>query len=648
MYYYKVLSTLSIPNGDSFLTYSFKDLLQNGQVVKVPFGKKTAYAVVYKKTKKPDFDTKDILKTYDFLINEKLIKTMLIMANYYQAPINQCVKLVLSKDLDKKRRNTKKENHSLKEKDIKDLLLSDQQLEAIDKIKKSQKNTTILHGITGSGKTNVYIKLISEQLKNNKSALLIVPEIALTTQLEDTLKEYFKDQVLTYHSSHTEAMKFKIWEKIVTSKTPLIILGARSSLFLPVNNLGIIIIDEFHEPSLKQEANPKYQTQRVAAILAKENNIKLILGSATPSIVDYHLAKTGAGQIIEMTKKASESFKKPSIEVIDMRKKDNHSQIPYLSPNLLNSIDQSLKNDEQVLLYLNRKGSATITLCKNCGWTHLCSHCHIPTVLYIDKNKLLCNICGRSYKIPTSCPECKSVEIFHRGVGTRMLESDLKALYPNKKIARFDSDNNLTDSLHKRYHDLKTGKIDIIIGTQIVAKGLNLPRLSTLGIVQADSGLKLPDFSTNERVFQLITQAIGRVGRTNKDSRIILQTYDPSNEIIKFASQSDYLNFYQEEIMNRKKLGFPPFRFLLKITTNYKTEKATIFNIKKLKKLILDLNLNVDIFGPAPEFYELIGGKYHWQIIIKAKNRKDLLTIIQHLPTNSAISYNLDPMSLLY
>ena len=652
MRYYEIAPIKIIRTNSDVFTYNFDGDLENGTIVEIPIGKKTVVGVVYKKVAEPSFKT----RTIESIVSQKplpahLLKLSLWMQNYYQTPLAQILGSILPSGITKTRRkNTESSEVSDKKVGYRtNFLFTSQQQKAIEKIEKTNHGTIILHGITGSGKTEVYIDQAQKTITNGKSVILLVPEIALTSQLVLNFSQVFGD-ISILHSRMTEAEKHKTWMKIHQNPKPQVIIGARSALFAPVDNLGLIIIDEAHEPSFKQEQTPKYSALRASSFLANELKIKTIFGSATPLVEDYYIASTDKtnSPIVNMTKLAVAGAKPPKIDLIDLTKKTNISQHRFFSNKLLKEMRASLEDGKQVLLYHNRRGSASLTTCHNCGWTALCPHCFVPFTLHADKHKLICHICGTEEKIPTSCPECGEAEIIHKGIGTKMIEQEARKLLTNKKIVRFDADSEKDSTVDKLYSQIVNGDIDIIIGTQVIAKGLDLPKLRTVGVVQADAGLALPDFTSPERNFQLLAQVIGRVGRHASDTNVIVQTYQPNSPSVQFGIHQDYDGFYKHEIAVRKQTNFPPFVYILKLTCVYKTEKSAIKNSRQAAQEIRTAHASeVQILGPTPAFYERVGDTYRWQIIIKSKKRGELLKIAKKFQTQAHWRIDIDPPSLL-
>ena len=432
---------------------------------------------------------------------------------------------------------------------------------------------------------------------------------------------------------------------------PQVIIGARSALFAPVKNLGLIVIDECHEPSFKQDQTPKYSALRASSFLASNFNFKAIFGSATPLIEDYFLAelsaKNNGNEIVKLTELAKKEAQPAKIELVDLTKKDSKNH-RFFSKKMLAEMEQTLSENKQVLIYHNRRGSASITLCHNCGWMALCPNCFVPLTLHADKFQLSCHICGHKERPPISCPDCGEAEIIHKGIGTKAIEEEIRKLFPQKKVARFDADSDKNETVEKLYNEIRNGGIDIIIGTQVIAKGLDLPKLKTVCVVQADAGLALPDFTSSERNFQLISQVIGRVGRHSNESNVIIQTYQPETPSIKFGLNQDYTGFYNFEIKNRQKQNYPPFVYLLKLTCVYKTEISAVRNSQKeAREIRKKFSKDVQIFGPTPAFYERVGETYRWQIIVKSKKRASLLEIAREFQGKPQWRVDLDPPGLI-
>ncbi len=647
MYYLEVSPIKIIRKDASSFTYHHDKLLPIGSIVKIPVGKSQCIGIVTGIAGKPGFATKQITKIIqDEPIPLELIQTAKWMSEYYYAHLSQCLALLIPSGIEKSRRQRNIQSYQpVRQRST--YQLTPYQTNAIKKITQSNSTTNILFGVTGSGKTRVYSELIKTNLKQGMSSIVLVPEISLTSQLVDEFTQIFGDDIITTHSHQTESERHIAWKRVIKSATPKVIIGPRSALFLPLKNVGTIIVDEFHEPSYKQDKQPRYSSLRVATILGKYHNAKVVLGSATPSVVEMYIAKKTSSLIVEMPTTAI-SVIKPKITVVDMTKRNNFTTHKFLSDALITSIRESLSLNKQALIFHNRRGTAPITLCSNCGWTAIDPFSATPLTLHADKYILINHLTGSTYPVPTCCPICNKADIIHKGIGTKLLESELRRLFPKANIARFDGDNKKEDSVEQRYKELYQAKINIIIGTQIIAKGIDLPKLNSVGIVQADANLALPDFSSEERVFQLITQVIGRVGRHSDNTEVIIQSYQPNQTAIKTAIAQDYNSFYNHTITQRKNNNFPPFSYLLRIVCSYKTEAAAIKNTTKLLSELKTISANsgITLLGPAPSFYEKSGEYYRWQIIAKSPRRQDLLDLIPHIPSQYW-QYYIDPISLL-
>jgi primosomal protein N' (replication factor Y) len=646
MYYYEVAPKQIIRLDNDTFTYKSKDDLEIGKIVLIEVGKKKLIGIIIKKTSKPKYETKEISEIIEENpLPKQLVSLALWISQYYCTPLAKVLQTILPVGIQKNRR-PKTEKNNITKRERTNIVFNEEQYDTLDIISKSNPGTFLLQGITGSGKTEIYIELAKRAFNEGKSSIILVPEIALTPQIISEFSNHFSELLAT-HSKMSESSRHVVWQIALNSQSPKIVIGPRSALFTPLKNIGIIIIDEAHEPSYKQEQTPKYSALRAATILGRLHDSKVIFGSATPNIIDRFLAEQSKNPILKLTKIARKNSLVPSIELVDMTKRENFNSHRFLSKQLIEQITKTLEIGKQVLIFHNRRGSTSTTLCKNCGWTAMCPKCSIPLTLHSDNHKLLCHICNFDMDVPTSCPECKNADIIHKGIGTKLVESELHKLFPKAEIARFDADNSDDETINKRYDDLYNGRIDIAIGTQIVAKGLDLPHLRTVGIIQADSGLAIPDFNSNERVFQLLSQVIGRVGRNEHKTNVIVQSYQPNHPSIVNGIKQDYESFYLDTINERQKKSFPPFVYLLKLTCVYKTESAAIKNARILaKELNTKIKKEVQILGPTPAFYERQNGNYRWQIILKSPKREYLTDILKLVPANHW-HCELDPTSLL-
>lgn len=655
--FYEVIPIRVFRASAGILTYSSDLKLQPGHIVEIPFGKNKTFGIISKKVSSVDFPTKPISRLlYETPLPSYILKTIFWLSDYYLVPLPLTAKLFLPQGLGKKRR--RKESATQANKDNQpetkqsskqvSIALNPAQKQALQALEAISTPTKLLHGVTGSGKTNIYLKLAEKALKAQKSTILLVPEIALTSQLVQIFTQTFKTNICLIHSKQTEAERHLIWEAILSSDQPQIIIGPRSALLSPIKNLGLIIIDEAHESTYFQENTPKYSALRLASFVASTLKIPCVFGTATPLASDYYLANSKKS-LVTLSQKAKTTAKIPDFHIINLKEPLNFSKNRYFSDPLIKNIEKNLKNHHQSLIFHNRRGSAPLTICEKCGWQALCPNCYLPLTLHSDSYNLICHTCGFTSKVPSSCPDCKHPSIIHKGFGTKLLESELKKLFPTAKIARFDADNTKEETLNSKFTEVKNGEYDIIVGTQTIAKGLDLPLLATVGIVQADAGLSLPDFSSEEKTFHLLTQVIGRVGRGHLDaSDVFVQTYQPDHPVITSALKSDYQSFYAY-ILNQRKLGhFPPFYYLAKISITYKTEALAIKYANQyyrtLKKSFGD---KIIINKPTPAFHERTTLGYTWQIVIRSKSRSSLLAVLRSLPDNPKLHLSIDPPSLL-
>jgi primosomal protein N' (replication factor Y) len=428
-----------------------------------------------------------------------------------------------------------------------------------------------------------------------------------------------------------------------------VVVGPRSALFTPLPSVGLIVLDEAHEPAYKQEQSPRYSALRTASQLGGLTGAKVIYGTATPNVADYYVASQKSA-VVRMQQLALGPSRTPvKTEVVNLKDRQNLGSNPYLSKKLIDAINTTLSNKKQVMVYLNRRGSARVILCGNCGWRDLCPNCDVSLVYHADKHLARCHICGYSAKPPSACPNCGNPDIIYKTIGTKALTEQVAKLFPDKAVRRFDSDNDEGETLNAVYRELLDGRIDILVGTQLIAKGLDLPRLGLVGVVSAESSLTLPDYTAEERTFQLLYQVIGRVGRGHADGQVVVQTYEPDNPAVKSAVQRDYKAFYEHVLAERQAFRFPPFSYLRKLTIRRATLAGAQTAAAKLKSsfqgLILEKGLAVEIIGPTPSFYARRGRYYYYQLVAKAKDRKHLLELAKLAPQDWQI--DLDPADLL-
>lgn len=643
MFFYNIWVRSGKYKGKTPLTYSSEIKLQQGQMVEVELQKEFVLGLISSSSTKPRFKIKEINKVVDLPpLPQETIKLLEWIIQYYPSSVGEASRLILPSKLPKKM--------DLPEEIFEDRInelppLTKEQEEVLEEIDIS--NTYLLHGRTGSGKTRVYLELTKRMLENNKSSIILTPEISLTSQLYNNFEKQFGSIVILMHSKQTDKQRFIAWARILSAKDPVIIIGPRSALFSPVRNLGLIVIDESHESSYKQDQQPYYLTARVAAYLNSLYKSILILGSATPSVSDYFLAKEKGKNILKMKNIAITSKNEsPDVKLVDLKDKSNFTKSKHISNSLIAAIKESLEKGEQSMLFLNRRGTARIIFCNNCAWELLCKHCDLPMTYHGDRHRLICHTCGRvSKNIPNYCPNCKNDSLIYSSAGTKAIVDDVQKLFPGARISRYDTDNSKKDAIEENLKEIINGDVDILIGTQILAKGFDLPKLTTLGIINADTSLYLPDFSSEERTYQLITQVLGRINRGHKKGKAIIQTYNPKDKLFQYAIDQDYEAFYDNEIANRKKYMLPPYYNLLKLSVLKKSSAGAQAAATKLCNNLRENHSNILVDGPSPSFHEKHGIYYEWCIVVKSTSRNTLTSVINQLP--AGWRYDIDPINLL-
>ena len=511
----------------------------------------------------------------------------------------------------------------------KEIYLNEEQKNACNKVISEMfdpnKKPYMLHGVTGSGKTEVYMEIIDYALSQGLDSIVLVPEIALTPQTITRFKNRFGDIVGVFHSQLSEGQKHDVY-KAIKAGNIRILIGARSALFAPFNSLGVIIIDEFHETSYKSEKNPKFSAIEVAKFISNKNDISLVLGSATPSIDEYYKAKNGEYNLIEINQRANKN-PLPKIEVVDMKEELNKGNKSIFSFKLQDEIKQAIKNNNQVILFLNRRGYASFVSCRSCGYVFQCENCDISLTYHKGKNIGRCHYCGYEREIPKECPECSSIYVKPFGVGTQKIEEELKVIFPELKVLRMDKDTtSKKGSLEEILNKFKNKEADILIGTQMLSKGLDFDNVTLVGILSADMMLNFPDFKSFETTFQLITQVSGRAGRSDKEGKVVLQTYDTDHYSIRRAINYDFEGFYEDEIKIRKAFGYAPFNNMISVVVSGENENLVKKNIQNMYDSIIYLLKGRGItdfefiLGPNPCSISKINQNYRWQILFKDDN----------------------------
>lgn len=578
-----------------------------------------------------------ILKNENNIKNEKQKQIIEILKNNEEVLKSELIK-ISSSSLNTLLKNNnveeiKKESYRLKQNismEKQNINLTIDQKKAIEKINNTDSfKTYLLHGVTGSGKTEVYLNVIEEVLRNKKEALVLVPEISLTPQLVNTFQSRFGSNIAILHSGLSAGEKYDEWRRI-EKKEVSIVIGARSAIFAPFTNLGVIIIDEEHSQTYKQENNPKYNTIDIAIYRAKKYNIPLILGSATPTIESYTRAKMGIYELIELKNKISSV--KVNTYLIDM-KNEIKKGYTILSEKLENKIIETLEKNEQVLLLLNRRGYTTVTTCKNCGYVHKCKYCDIPLIYHKSSNTMRCHYCGYGEIVLKTCPECHSNNINSYGMGTEKLVEYVEEHFEKAKVVRMDNDTTYQKGSHEKIiKDFENQKYNILIGTQMISKGLNFKNVSLVGVISGDSSLNLPDFRSGERTFDLINQVTGRAGRFKLEGTVIIQGFNIDHYSIVNAVKNDYVNFYNEELKIRKLLKYSPFYNLSLIKVKNKKYDDVLKEANKIVNYLKTKNYNdVYVLGPSPGIIPKINNIYELQIIIKYKKSEKILEELEYI-----------------
>ncbi|EAG2313457.1 primosomal protein N' [Listeria monocytogenes] len=525
------------------------------------------------------------------------------------------------------------ENHQF-EKSESLQLLPDQQTACEKIIAATDQETFLIHGVTGSGKTEIYLQTIEAKLKEGKEAIVLVPEISLTPQMVERFKSRFGSEVAVLHSALSSGEKYDEWRKI-ERKEARVVVGARSAVFAPFENLGIIIIDEEHEASYKQEDNPRYHARDVAIWRATKYQCPVVLGSATPSLESFARAKKGVYTLIELPSRVNDRAM-PEVRVVDMREELRKENRTEFSTELLEKIKDRIAKKEQTVLMLNRRGYSSFVMCRDCGYVVECPNCDISLTYHQSSNQMKCHYCGHEERVPQKCPSCEGEHIRYFGTGTQKVEESLTKLIPEARVIRMDVDTTRTKGAHEKLlKSFRNHEADILLGTQMIAKGLDFPDITLVGVLNADTMLHLPDFRASERTFQLLTQVSGRAGRHERTGEVIVQSYNPEHYSIEFAKKHDFIGFYNHEMQLRKMGSYPPFYYLTMINVSDENEMKAIRTIQEMAQFLRGkLGPDAVILGPVPSTITRIKNKYRYQCIIKYKIepnlKKELKTLITH------------------
>lgn len=511
--------------------------------------------------------------------------------------------------------------------DVKRVKLNSEQSNAVKRIL-SENNVFLLKGVTGSGKTEVYMTVMEEVLKQGKTAIMLVPEISLTPQMLNRFSSRFPGLVAVLHSGLSDGEKYDEWKRIFDGEAK-IVLGARSAVFAPVDNLGLVVIDEEHDSSYVSESNPRYVTEDVAIFRGKYNNCPVVLGSATPKIESYQKALNREFELIELNERVN-NLEMPKIQIVDMLQEIMNGNTSPYSKLLLTKIQSAVDNKKQSILFINRRGYASFLMCRDCGYIAKCEDCAVSLTYHKEDEELKCHFCGKRYRVLTNCPNCNSKNLKYGALGTEKVCRDLKGFFPNIPIFRMDNDTTRGKDGHKKIlQEFSSTSPSILVGTQMIAKGHDYPNVAFVGILDADVSLYTSDFRSTERTFQLVTQVAGRTGRKNNDGFVVLQTYAPKHYVYRFASNYDYIGFYEKEINLRQTTGFPPFTTIVRILISSEDEARAIEVTKKIYATTLQIK---EKYGNMVAFLQAMNSpvkriqkKYRYQILARVKNYENII-----------------------
>lgn len=526
----------------------------------------------------------------------------------------------------------------------------------LQSVQEQQSQTYLLEGITGSGKTEVYLQVIAEVLNQGKTAIMLVPEISLTPQMVQRFKSRFGEHVAVMHSGLSQGEKYDEWRKIERGEAEVVV-GARSAIFAPIENIGVIIIDEEHEASYKQEETPRYHARDLAIWRSEYHHCPVVLGSATPSLESRARAQKNVYQRLRLTQRANQAATLPTIDVVDMRQEVENGHVSSFSMSLQEKLQERLEKNEQSVLLLNRRGYSSFVMCRDCGYVLPCPNCDISLTLHMDSKTMKCHYCGHEERIPYRCPNCGQDKIRYYGTGTQKVEEELQTLLPDSRILRMDVDTTRRKGAHEKI--LRTfgeGQADILLGTQMIAKGLDFPNVTLVGVLNADTALNLPDFRSSERTFQLLTQVSGRAGRAEKPGEVIIQSFNPEHYAIQLAKAQDYEDFYTKEMYIRHRGDYPPYYFTVQITASHPEENEAAKQMFQIAtKLKQGLSPQAILLGPTPNAIMRVNNRYFYQVIIKYKQEPMLQPLLKEILTDTQratarglkLSIDAEPMNFI-
>lgn len=657
---------VNYPLKNNGLLYFYEEALSRGQVVEVPLGKRTALGCVINPDETNSQELKDTpfdkIKTVkniipDWKLEESELKLFEWMAHYYHYSLGQLIFDCLPHHLKRPRglELTTGEGKEL------EFIPNPVQKTIIASIREGlgQFKRYLVHGVTGSGKTVVYLDLIKSTIEAGKSVLFLLPEINLTPQFISTFAKYLDAPIYSYHSELSDSQKYQIWLAARSMNKGSLILGVRSSIFIPVNNLGLIIIDEEHDTSFKQDDRCPYNARDVAAKKAQLLGIPLIMGSATPSLETYSAFHQNLDGLFEMTERAGEAFL-PEIQLIDARDNSNKEEETWpLVKSSVEAIEEAFKRKEQVLVFVNRLGFANYLQCRACGHQFECPNCSITLRYYKRKNELACHHCEYKEAMPGQCPSCGCLTLSHKGFGTEKIQEVLQGIFPDKKIERFDRDEIKNfKQLEERLSDFHSGRIDLMVGTQMLSKGHNFEKVKLVLILGIDSQLNFPDFRSSERVYQTLTQVAGRAGRYSQDGKVLIQTLNPESSLFQIVKNHDFHQFYKSELEIRELCDCPPFKRLAMIHFSSRFQDKLIPHVTEhvgvmMRGLVAQHFPEVTILGPRPAHIEKKSNQFTWSVLVKSSDLSQLHNLLKSFEMNykslSSVTYkiDIDPYTLI-
>ena len=644
-YYLITLPSLKSPVKNEF-TYQSTDSLQPGDLVTVPLKSKTYLGIVLEEISKPTFKCRDITELlYSKFLSEKDIRTSKFISQYYFCSLSSALNLYIPPSITTPKSLKMLAENTLSEKQDQELkplnTLTEVQQEVFDSISKNQTKMHLIHGVTGSGKTEIYLHLAKDKIKEGKQVLILLPEISLTPQIQSKFTEHFgKDNVVIFNSSLNKTEKLQAFLDIKNNNKKIAI-GARSSLFLPFTNLGLIVMDEEHDHAYKQENNPKYHARSIFQYLVKQNQALGVIGSATPSLESFHAAKQ---DIIQYHRIKDKAFKQadPYIKLVDMAQEIRVGNYP-ISHELFLALENNLKKGKQAIILCNKRGYASYLMCRDCGHVEKCPNCDVSLTYHkFPFNRLQCHYCDYYIPTPNSCKSCKSTAFFDKGVGIQQVVEELSKLFPKANIERVDSDTmSKKNSYHKLHTRLENKEIDILVGTQIVATGLSFEDVSLVGVLNIDSAINFPDFRSTEKTLFLLNQITGRTNRKHADGKVLIQTFNPQEKILHEFTDKTLISFYNTEIKHRERFNYPPFTRVTLLAHKHKLISAQDREIDRVTKILQSQRIK---FKSAPALIHKKNNYYFHHILINSLSPHE---IIAKLKLNKDWHINRDPLTTI-